>query len=408
MTTITLICMRAATLVCKFAITVYIAQFINVEALGFYGLVSSGALLCPVILGFGVSQTVSRDAIHLSEKDYVTQLFFCLVFVVAAYFILIGLFIIIPIFEISAEAQVLVSIIFLFEHIGLDAYQNLTNTGRPVFANVLHFIRGALWVIAYIIASQLNTNLQTIDVLLLFWSAGSLCSALAYWWSLRHLPWGSAVADITSLPRWWTLKAKEAFPLYLGDLAGAFTAQSDRFIVSFVLGLELTGVYVFYQQISSALANLHYTGIIHQARLRFITIAHRQRSILHSEMWKLIRTCAVYSCATGAFAIFFTYATVSYINRDILLSWRFLIIPAMISFILNLFIAAQRLVFFGLKKDVLSMRLSLVASLVGAFNALLFSCLFGLWGSGLAMVLTPLVTVLIHGIAINRESRGWL
>jgi hypothetical protein len=55
--------MRGATQVAKFALTLFIARFIDLETLGLYGLVVGLTVVLPVIAGLGLVNCLGRHAV---------------------------------------------------------------------------------------------------------------------------------------------------------------------------------------------------------------------------------------------------------------------------------------------------------------------------------------------------------
>lgn len=62
-TSLMIIGLRGTALVAKFALTLFIARFIGLEALGAYGLVVGLAAVIPAIASLGLINTLSRNAV---------------------------------------------------------------------------------------------------------------------------------------------------------------------------------------------------------------------------------------------------------------------------------------------------------------------------------------------------------
>jgi len=65
---------RGASLVAKFLLTLFIARFMGFEQLGLYGLITAATIWAPVVLGLGITYTLSRHAVTQTTGEVTAAL----------------------------------------------------------------------------------------------------------------------------------------------------------------------------------------------------------------------------------------------------------------------------------------------------------------------------------------------
>lgn len=73
LTSLSIMTLRGLALVAKFALTLFIARFIDLETLGVYGLVAGAAAILPMVAGLGLFHVLSRDAVS-QRLDEITRM----------------------------------------------------------------------------------------------------------------------------------------------------------------------------------------------------------------------------------------------------------------------------------------------------------------------------------------------
>lgn len=390
---------RITTLVVKFALTLFIAKFLGLADLGWFGLVSSAGVAAAPLLGMGYIQTLSRRAVREEAEVLVSPLIYYLLYVICIYLVILGGVLALSLAD--PRLVLLVWAVVLMEHLGNESYQLLISRTKPVWANVLHFIRGGLWALLYIPCAYALPALRNIEVLLTFWFVGAAVAFLGVGIVLRDWPWLQSRVCLRE-GAMSTFKAmRESRPLYISTVCETISVHSDRFIVTAILGVEATGIYVFFLQIGSALANLHYSGVVQMSRPAFVRTAAEETIQLPTLLWSTSRIAALSTVLfSGATLITMPYF-LPLIGREALSAWYVVFYFVLVNFNLNVFAELQKQAIYALHADRVIMRVTVLRFLIapGLMAGLVF--FFGLQGAGIALVCQTLLRVILQYNALN-------
>lgn len=253
--------MRGMTLVSKFALTFFITKYMNLEDLGLYGLIASGATLVPAFVGLGLNGPVSRhivgtpveEAMPLAFSRVMTTLL--LVNGFSAIFLL-GNFVLGN--PISPWLAVSIALVLSMESISADAHSLLIARHKAVLASVLLFIRSGSWPFVFIGLAYAYPSLRDMDVLMFFWWV----SLVLVWAVLGLILLIKAYGRYLRLNVGWIRKQiVKGVPFYIFDIGASGSQYIDRFLMSTFLGLEATGIYTFFFSMANTLNSLVYFGI---------------------------------------------------------------------------------------------------------------------------------------------------
>lgn len=383
---------RSTALVTKFLLTLYIAKYLNFEALGLYGLISAAAIIAPSMLGLGLPTTISRNAVTIGKND--------LTHAIKKYSSYLGIvYGILAVISIGAgiilDKPLLVALSFaviLLEHLNNDLYQLFLNLSKPLSANILHFVRSALWVIVFIPASFIWTDVRTIEWLLGAWFIGSIISFLGSVWMMKDWPWKNTGSD--KLLNWIKNEFRLSRTIFINGWAYSAGTYIDRYIISLFLGLELTGVYVLYWSVYSALCNLVRTGVIQTARPKLVR-AYKEKS---DQFANIMHTCLkhtlVVSALMGLGAAICLYFIIPFLHKPLAMEWFIIIWPIILSFIITMAGEVWGLIFYSQHKDGLTLKISVIQIICSVFGNFLLIHWAGLWGTSLTLILTSAVLLI--------------
>lgn len=386
---------RGSALIIKFLATLFIARYLGLEELGFYGLVTAATIIIPLLLGLGLAYTISRKAVTASLEEVVSDLknfgkfFFFIYLIPASLSVAYGVSIN------QLTLYVLVLIVICFEHVNGFSYQLLQNISRPVSANFNHFIRSSAWLILYMPLAYLYPQLRDIGWLMLFWAFGSLLAFCHFFYLVKDWPWKSSLTQTRLLP--WI--KKEFYNSYRAYLIGVFESVGmylDRYMIGLFLGLEMVGVYVFFWQITSAMNNLLSTGVVQVTRPKLVK-AFKDKS----ETYEKVYIKCLQSAVLGALLASFTsvvglFLLLPYMQRPLVEQYFPIYYLMLLAFMGSVIKEVQKLKFYSQHRDDITLKVS--------FVTLLSSCIFtsilvvssGVWGAGVAMTLVALSSVLVQ------------
>lgn len=256
--------LRLATLVAKLGLTLYMARYLDLAAMGIYGLVFGAVMIANVVLGIRLDYSVSRDIVGIAPTEALRKirdqtLFYTLNYLVLA--LVIGGLVLLNLEGLSATILLYVLALCIVEGYASIFYTNLNSLERPLLANFLLFIRAGLWVFPVVILGILGPHHRNIDLIMAGWIGGALISILGTLWCWRHMPW-AAIAKTPVDWRWIGAGVKKGFPIWLGSIGLFGGFYIDRFIVSHYLGLDYAGVATFYLSFATSLVTLIQSGVL--------------------------------------------------------------------------------------------------------------------------------------------------
>jgi O-antigen/teichoic acid export membrane protein len=395
-----LMSMRAITLLVKFASTLFVAKYLGLGALGMYGLIAAAGIVAPAVLGLGIMPLISRAAVKQPLGNTKSELARYFIYLSALYSVIAtGLAIYCAITGEWILAALILLVIFL-EHINGECYQLMINLSRPLLADSLHFIRSASWLLIYMFAASVILSWRNMETLLIAWIIGSGFSAIIYICVFARISSTSTILK-TPLWNWLGARSKQASGLYLNGVATTGASYSDRYIIGAFLNLELTGVYLFFWQIQSALSNLIYTGLIQVARPGLVKNFDQLQPDWQL-VWNLLRNTSIAAVGFSILALIAIALALPYLNMPLVSEYYSLFALVLIAFIFNVIAEAQVLVFYSQYKDRQVLLITLVVFAINISICLIGVPLWGLWGAAIAAIFSSLTRLCLQAWFISR------
>ncbi len=392
---------RGTSLVVKFALTLFIAKFMGFEELGLFGLISAACIACPAFLGLALMPSLSRNAVMQSPSEITQGLRYYVRYTATVYALLVPAAYAGGLITGDFYLASLVWTIILLEHLNQDAYGLLLNLSRPLAANIFHFFRTAGWALLYMGLAWYFPELRTIDALLSGWVAGSALTLLGFIWITRNWPWRSKMPHKT-LKSWVSGQFKESRLIYYNTVLETSGTYASHMLVSLFLGLELTGVYVFFFQIISAMSNLLQTGIFSLTKPKLVRAFHTQDPGYRRVWLQCLRNSLILATAMSLTAMPALYIVIVILDKPLLLGWFGVFPLLLLGFVTRMLIHSNDLVFYSQRRDGLNLRLSAFRLAVLTTMAISFTPLVGLWGAVLALLTSDLLTALISYRYVHR------
>ncbi len=397
---------RGASLVVKFILTLFIAKFLGFEDLGAYGLISAAGIMAPSLVGFGIMVIYVRRAVTQTPEEIVYALRHYGRALFLTYLSLLCIALCAGTLKDALLLSALIWCIVLFEHISSDLYLLLLNLSKPLTANILHFIRTAGWMLIYMALAFAFPSLRTLDALLIGWIIGSAAALAGFALTTRNWPWRNKT-PLQPLARWFRTEFRESRLMYANGFLTTISQYINTFLVSFFLGLELTGVFVFFMQVISAMSNLIQTGVIQFARPKMVR-AYRERT---PALFRFHDRCLLHTgltaTAMAAVAIPAMYVLTFYIvDKPLAIEWFPVFFFLLGGFVVTQITHAIDLIFYSVHRDDITIRLTLLGSLVSFPAKIVFIALFGLWGAAVVECTVPpaLLTINIrYALKVRKE-----
>lgn len=303
------VCLRLATLVTKVGLMLYMSRYLSLADMGTYGLVFGAVMIASDIIGVRFDYVVSRDIVGATPETALCKMRDQVVFYGLNHLTLFVLGITaLELFNGSLSLDkhfFYIIALAIVESYATAVHANVVSLGRPLIANVLFFIRAALWVLVAVALGFADESLRIVDAIFVCWFLGvvaSLGGALYLW---RHMPWHI----LREIPiDWIGIRSglKKTWPIWLGTIGATFGAYVDRFIVERYLSLDCVGVLTFYFSFAAAIQTLILSGVLSFAYPKLISL-HRDQDengfwIEIRKMWRSVvlwASCLVMGMAVG-------------------------------------------------------------------------------------------------------------
>ncbi|SMF44025.1 Membrane protein involved in the export of O-antigen and teichoic acid [Azospirillum oryzae] len=254
---------------CRLLLVMFLARYLDLEALGAYGLVAGGAAVGPVLLGLGLTHLIARDAEAqdggtvagaMCRAWGIAGIGYTAILVVGIGFCAAGA---------APDWLCLAVAVTFLEHINNDIFHVLSNRSRPLLANVAMFVRSAAWVIIYLAVAVAFPQFRSLEWVLVLWACGGFAGVAIFAAVTRRWLWRSAAR--TALRRSTITDALwRARLLYAADLAAVSGLYLDRYLVSLFLGIEAAGTYFLFWSVANAANTLVTMGVMQIQRPRLI------------------------------------------------------------------------------------------------------------------------------------------
>jgi O-antigen/teichoic acid export membrane protein len=403
---LTLMGFRGLSTVAKFILTLYTARFLGLADLGVYGLVAAAAAFSPAVLGFGLTDWVARRIVLAERTEAMQKIIARLSVSCAAHLVFqplvwaanIALGEPVPISWVWFIAPIV-----LFEHLASEVHDLLIARGRITLTSTLQFIRAALWPLAVVGIGLLFPETRTLETIFIGWLCGLILTAvvLVGWLLLQRIPLHFRWADFAELAG----HVRQSFPLYVRDIANTSSLFIDRYLISLTLGLELTGVYVFFWQVANVVYGMTNTVIVQPQAAKMIAAVGRDDAAGLRELRKKLRIEASAWTAVLSVAVFIaTIVLLPYLQRPELYAYLAVFGVILLASAARNAADEYGFILLALHRD----RAILVTSVTGALlsaalNAVLVPTV-GLWGAAIAFLLTGL-TVLTLRLVMSRPQQ---
>jgi O-antigen/teichoic acid export membrane protein len=384
-----LMAFRIGNMAAKFLLALYTARYLGLSDLGIYGLIVGGTILTPAILGLGTSDWVVRQIVTMSRADALAAMTTRLAFPVVMHAVAQPLLWLVNLALGSPVPWPLVwasGLILFLEHIANDASDMLIARGRALLASFLLFVRAGLWPFPVIAWGLVDPSARTLNALLIGWIGGLV------------LLWIVLAGNVIAQQRWrymrlrwrWLFSGVPAsVPFYIKDIAAAASLHLDRFVISFFLGLELTGVYTLFWSIANVVHNLAVYAVVQPQTPALIAAHSRADSAeFHAAQRRILFEASIWAGILALGAIIFVPMALPYLDRPALqanLPIFWLILAATLT---RVGADSYAFILLALHRDRAIAVISVAGALASATLNMMLIPILGLAGAGTAYLLT--------------------
>ena len=244
---------RSASLLGKLILLAYLSIFESPEVLGAYGLIISFSLYILFFAAFDLYVFANKELLIAESKHHknsilTEQVIFGILTLTISSVVLWGVIDFLPF---GSDVLFFLTFLIYVEYFNQEAFRIFVVLERQISASVNLLIRSSLWVPIAILIIH-NTELSSIDVILLSWISGAFFSLL---YSLKILCKENLKFTINREILCFPLIRKgfsNILMIFVGTLSFKAITVLDKFILENNSGLAIVGVYVLYQSVFNA------------------------------------------------------------------------------------------------------------------------------------------------------------
>ena len=397
--------LRAAALSGRFALTIFLAKYLDFEAVGAFGLLAGLAGMTPAIIGFGVNYFLAREIVGAGPLRAGRLLRDRLVITVTMLLLYSSAFAALSIIGVLNFPYVgLTLLIVSLECLSFDIHMNLISLRMPLAANALLFIRSSSWIFPAILIGVLDTHFRTLHFILICWAFGLLANFAALAVVFRKWPVTQILKSAVDT-QWIRSKLRGGWYIYLNDVGIAGQLYLDRFVVNHFLGLRLTGIYTLYWTMANAVTVLVSSGVT-QLALPHLVLAFREgddswRKVFSFEVLK-VAGVAVLLCAGVAAAVFGLLPRFG-VGQFLASPWLFLLMLCAV--VLK---SVSDMFSYGLysrHRDRAVASVNVAGIIISTCASATFVTILGLIGAGVGMICTAALLLAVRIWSLRKELR---
>lgn len=227
----------------KFILLLSLAKYLSPSEVGLFGLISVTVSYSIHFVGLDFYIYTTRELIRRGRQPFgnkVKAQFLGSLFLYVVFFFIFYL----AVFEelLSRAIFIIVCLLIVSEHLSQELHRLLIAQSSQVKASSLLFIRNGAWCLFAVAALIISDGARSVEFVLKCWLSGSAMSIVV----------GIALVDKTIWSGWskkvelsWLLAGvKVAIPFMFSTLAIRSIQTFDRYIVEYLVGIEILAVYV--------------------------------------------------------------------------------------------------------------------------------------------------------------------
>ncbi|MBC8399224.1 MAG: polysaccharide biosynthesis C-terminal domain-containing protein [Flavobacteriales bacterium] len=351
---------RGSAIIVKLAFTLFLGSVFTESEFGLYSLIISSIYISLILIGFDIYLDCNRKIIQKeNQKDQA----FILNNQLAAYIPFYLLFSIIIFF--IPERIIPKDFIFLFfsisiiEHLNSEIFRLLLALRKTVAANLLFFIRNALWPLVILVLYYFNFKF-TISILLSYWLYASILALIIGITFFKK----KYKIDLSLIDKKTIIASyKYAFIFFIGTIAYKIVEFSDRYFIDYYLDKESVGVYSLYSQFGSVLNTIIFTIVISigYPKLLKAIYTNNLKLIIKERNYMLIEIVII-SVLTLCGGYLFLDTILDIIDKPLYLEYNFLFYLIIISNIIFNISYVYHFIMIGYKKDLKITILTLIGA----------------------------------------------
>ena len=398
--------MRVGVAAAKALLAFYTARFLSLADLGIYGLLIAGTTIVPAVAGFGVTDWIARKVVDLPRTEAIELIVARLSLTGAVHFVVQPLAFALDLLlgqPIPIGPAILGGLILLFEHIGSESNDLLVARRHVLLSQTLSFLRAAVWPLLVIAIGLLYPSTRTLTFMLVIWLIVVAVNAVVL---LGLLYSRTRTFFIPVHPRMLLRQLRGSWVLYVRDLSNMVSIFSDRFIISTLLGLELTGVYTLFWSIANVIYSVVVVGLLLTQVAPLVEAAKKGLAQFNAVKRRIQVELACWVALLAGGAAIVTPVLLPYLNRPLLQDNIAVFWIVLFAMIMRIAADGYGFALLALQRDRAIAIVAVVSAVTSAAATAVLTASLGLLGAALAFALTgTAIFVVRYWLATTHD--GW-
>lgn len=401
------IILRGTTLLCKFILLLFIAKFLTLEELGVFGIISTSVLLLIFVIGIDFYMHTTRDILRVSKSQLL-----CLIrdqFALNAIMFFISLPFLVLLFYsgfLPWMYFIFVTLIVIFDYISQECTRVFIALKKPVFANVILFLRMGGWIIVFITLYFLGFVSSSLVTILTFWIIGSFTSVLVA--VLELLKYEKELVVIKAIDWAWIKKGLSVAKIFFfSTLSLKVIELSDRYILKYFHGDEAVGQYTFFYSIANVLQAFVFSGVVAVIYPKMIESYQRKRKLsLFANIRKLTLGTLYIILILSTALLLFMKPVLVVVGREGLLDYYDLFLLLIASTIVMVLSYIPHFALVAIEKEWLILKSTLISMIVSLTLNFLLIPSYGIYGAAISAIFafTVLASIKTYYFRANVEA----
>jgi len=351
---------RGSATIVKLAFTLFLGSVFTESEFGLYSLIISSIYISLILIGFDIYLDCNRKIIQKeNQEDQAVILNNQLAAYIPFYLLFSIIIFFIPERIIPKDFIFLFFSISILEHINSEIFRLLLALRKTVTANLLFFIRNALWPLVILVLYYFEFKF-TISTLLSYWLYASILALIIGLLFLRK----KYKLDLSLIDKKTIIASyKYAFIFFIGTIAYKVVEFSDRYFIDYYLDKESVGVYSLYSQFGSVLNTIIFTIVISIGYPKLLkAIYEDNHKMIIKERDIMLLEIVIISFLTILGGYFFLDFLLDIINKPLYLEYNFLFYLVIISNIIFNISYVYHFIMIGYQKDLKITILTLIGA----------------------------------------------
>jgi len=379
--------LRGITVVGRLLIILFIGKYLSVQDLGIYSLFFTTIVLATLLIGFDFYTFRTREILSQNCTNKMEMIRDQFIFHFIGYLIILPVLMVIFWFDILSNNLIhMFYLILIMEHVSQEFFRLFTALSKPIWANIIFFIRTSAWV--YILIPLVLLNFLDFNLLFVFdfWLMGSTFSVIISLAILWRMDLGSFLTPI----QWgWIKKGlKVSIPFFISTIAYKTIEFSNRYFIDFLLTKDDVGVFSFFASFANTVHIFVFTGVIMLIYPKMIQ-AYETNKLEYGRLEKILKLYTfLFSICICLLVFFITPYILKVMDKNIFSEQ----LPVLWILLLSMFIFNMSLIphycLYIKKYDRHIMFITLSGSAINIILNIVLINLFGLIGASLSLLFT--------------------